>query len=96
MISKRKQSKPKDTLLPQKWVLVVVDWVDAAFGENHDFAAGEVLEPIELRTVGFIVAKTKKYITLAGEYNPEDGSTRHQYTILTANVKKMKTVVYDS
>ena len=90
MTSKRKESKP--VIQPHKWVLVVVDWIDAAFSDNHDFNEGEVLEPIHLRTAGFIVARTKKYITLCGEYGPVDNSTRHQWTILRANVKKITTI----
>ena len=90
MISKRKESNTIKK--PHKWILVVVDWVDAAFGDNHDFSEGEVLEPIHLRTTGFIVARTKKYITLCGEYSPLDNSTRHQWTVLKANIKKITTI----
>lgn len=88
MVSKRKQLKSRSPK-PHKWELVVVEWEDAAFGENHDFSEGEILEPIKLRTVGFIVSRTKKYLTIAGEYNPDDNSTRHQWTILRGNIKKL-------
>lgn len=72
------------------WELVVVTWEDAAFSGNSDFAAGELLEPIQLVTCGFVLKETKKYITLAGEYNPLDNSTRHQWVIPRSGVKNIQ------
>jgi hypothetical protein len=90
MSSKRKQKNSNAPDKPHDWNLVVVNWLDAAFSDNTDFAANEVLEPIELTTCGFIIKETKKFLTLAAEYSVEDGSTRHQFVIPKSGIKNIE------
>lgn len=75
--------------------LVVIDWKDAAFGQNMDHAKGDLLKPIVLRTVGFILRNGRKFVTMAAEYNPEDESTRHQMVIPKANIVKMHKIRFN-
>jgi hypothetical protein len=72
--------------------IVIIEWIDASYGHNQDFEDGEYLEPVNLVTIGFVIADKEDFITLSAEYNPDDLSTRHQMSVIKSNIKKITKV----
>lgn len=64
--------------------LVEVIWVDACIDTSHDVSlteGGEFGGLVEIRDIGYLVAKTKREVILSISRCYTDNSTRHSNTI---------------